>query len=182
MKELIKKFDVSLLQFLYSLRTEYLTDIFLFFTTLGSVLFISIFSVLLGVYLAVRKKIYELIFLGISIGGTYATVYVLKAFIGRARPVADMAYYLENSLSFPSAHAAGAFAFYGCLAILLSLSARELWQKKAIYTILSLTVFIIGLSRMYLGVHYLSDVVGGYLVGATWLLLAHYISKKITAK
>jgi membrane-associated phospholipid phosphatase len=181
MKELIKGVDLSVLRYLYSLRTEYLNNIFLFFTVLGSAAFISVFIAFLGLYLVFRKKIRELIFLAISIGGTYATVYVLKIIIGRARPAYDIAFYIENSLSFPSAHAAIASAFYGSLAFLLLGLTKERWQKKVVLIVSGLLILFIGLSRMYLGVHYLSDVIGGYIVGSVWLCFASYISKKITA-
>jgi len=88
--------------------------------------------------------------------------------VHRPRPL--NAFYIEDSFSFPSGHAAVAVAFYGfCAYILFRLCEQWKWKANAMMIGVSMIAFI-GFSRLYLGVHYLSDVWGGYLIGALWLL------------
>jgi hypothetical protein len=97
-----------------------------------------------------------------------------------ARPRSDLAVYAESSLSFPSGHSAVAAAFYGFLTYLLlreRIGPTLLW----ILTGTSL-VFLIGLSRVYLDEHYLSDVLNGYLVGALWALLGIFLAEWLHAR
>jgi len=97
------------------------------------------------------------------------------SFLGKLafhRPRPELAMYIEHSFSFPSGHATIAVAFYGFAGYLLMRFAPG-WKRKV--NILFATIFIImaiGFSRIYLGVHYISDVWSGYLVGAIWLIIA----------
>ena len=77
-----------------------------------------------------------------------------------------------SSFSFPSGHATAAVAFYGVVFYLLIRNAKRLKSKFALLTTGFVFILIIGFSRMYLGEHYLSDVVGGYLLGFLWLLFS----------
>ncbi|WP_102226260.1 bifunctional DedA family/phosphatase PAP2 family protein [Acidimangrovimonas sediminis] len=102
-----------------------------------------------------------------SIVGNVITVAILKMAFHRARP--DLAYFVETSGSFPSGHAAISVACYGMLAYVA-------WRVRLIGPLVAallalIVAFLIGLSRLYLIEHYLSDVLNGYLVGAMWLLI-----------
>jgi len=78
--------------------------------------------------------------------------------------------YILHSYSFPSGHAMGSLVGYGMLAYLLVISWADRWQVRvAIVSIAALLILAIGVSRLYLGVHYFSDVVGGYAAGVLWL-------------
>lgn len=99
--------------------------------------------------------------------GETATVGILKPLFGRVRP--SIAHFTETSASFPSGHAALAVALFGFLAYAVC-RARLLDARRAV-PLASLLVLSIGFSRMYLGEHYLSDVVNGFLVGAIWLVI-----------
>ena len=93
----------------------------------------------------------------------------------RARP--EFPVYVESSYSFPSGHATVAMALYGFFAYLL-IHQTASWKAKVNFFFATvLIVFIIGFSRLYLGVHYLSDVWSGYLVGALWLVIGITLSK-----
>jgi undecaprenyl-diphosphatase len=94
---------------------------------------------------------------------------ILKQLINRARPVAEHLVSVET-LSYPSGHAMMAMAFYG---ILIYLFWQFPWNKLLKYTItmvLLLLILSIGISRIYLGVHYPSDILGGYAAGFMWVL------------
>jgi len=102
--------------------------------------------------------------------GTEAIIFLVKIWFHRPRPL--LAVFLENTFSFPSGHSAIALAFYGYLAyILLKLFNT---QRLVILISFSLLIAFIGFSRLYLGVHYLSDVLVGYLVGLIVLSLGIY--------
>jgi membrane-associated phospholipid phosphatase len=106
--------------------------------------------------------------------------YFLKIYLARARPMGGLL--IEESFSFPSGHATVAFGVYG---FLLYLSASYFFlRKKRLYFYLSTFIFLliilfIGLSRLYLGVHYATDVLFGYLVGFCGVLLGIYFLKNI---
>ena len=93
------------------------------------------------------------------------------------RPRPDIAYYIEHGFSFPSGHATIAVAFYGFFAYILVRTASS-WSRKVAYGVGALSLIaLIGVSRIYLGVHYVSDVLAGYAVGFLWLLIAVSISE-----
>jgi undecaprenyl-diphosphatase len=94
---------------------------------------------------------------------------VLKMSFARVRPMAYFDYPLPASASFPSGHALYATSFFGGVAVLLSTRVRSLAVRIAIWCIAVLLIGLIGLSRVYLGVHYPSDVLAGYSAGAFWV-------------
>ena len=106
--------------------------------------------------------------------GASATTTWLKAAFARPRP--EFALQHLADFSFPSGHATGAMAFYGFLAWL---AVQSGWLRPGAGRVLgALAVGLIGFSRIYLGVHYLSDVLNGYLVGGLWALAgAHWLSE-----
>lgn len=93
----------------------------------------------------------------------------LKTYFGRARPDAFFDYSLPSSLSFPSGHAFGSVCFYGILAWLIASRVPDKRAKIAIGVSAFVLIFFIGLSRIYLGVHYPSDVLAGYAAGLFWI-------------
>ena len=113
----------------------------------------------------------------IVLGGWIATFtagavldWMLKRVIHRPRPPGALAFLHGESFSFPSGHAMGSVVGYGMLAYLLVRFWATRWKARtSVPTITILVVLAIGLSRLYLGVHYFSDVIGGYAVGLVWL-------------
>ena len=100
--------------------------------------------------------------------GNQTTVSWLKTLFDRPRP--EFAIYRENSAAFPSGHSAASVVVFGFLTYVL---IRERIGRRIVTGVMGLLlVFLVGLSRLYLLEHYLSDVLSGYLVGAVWLALA----------
>jgi len=96
----------------------------------------------------------------------------LKLAVHRPRPVYAARLLPHPTWSFPSGHAMGSLVGYGMLAYLLVLANRGTPSRQRSIVILATSlVLVIGLSRLYLGVHYLSDVVGGYAAGLVWLAM-----------
>jgi undecaprenyl-diphosphatase len=94
---------------------------------------------------------------------------VMKWHFKRARPDLPWAFVHEHSFSFPSGHSVMAIVIYGVIVYKTQNKLRSRWARAALMLGAFLMVAGIGLSRVYLGVHYPSDVAGGYFVGAVWL-------------
>lgn len=162
-------------------RTPAGISLFSYITLLGGTFFIIFSSAVLSFFL------WKLPLSGVSYLRVFwftflsngALGILLKYFIGRDRPLgADI---LEGtSYSFPSGHSLNSFFFYGFIAFLVFRFAKiGLKQKYLASSLLFSLVILIGVSRLYLGVHFLSDVVGGFLVGWFWLNTAIYFMKDI---
>jgi undecaprenyl-diphosphatase len=136
---------------------------------LGSPGFVAAWGLALVALLAVRRR-------PLLVGGWVAAVaggglldVALKAVFHRTRPTWDLPLLTARGWSFPSGHAMGSLVAYGMLAYLLVRDAKGRRPRLAIVVGAVALVLLIGLSRMYLGVHYFSDVVGGYAAGVVWL-------------
>lgn len=158
--------------FVYNfIATHFISDFSLpivkFITNLGSATFIVLLSTLL--LLTIKNKLIGLIiFLNSAICG--ALNQILKIIVQRPRPVG---YRLidENGYSFPSGHSMVSAAFYGFLIYLVYKNVKNKYVKYSIITILILLVLCIGISRIYLGVHYASDVIAGFLISICYLIV-----------
>jgi len=161
------------------LRTEALNQFFLIFTKLGSwemIVFLSI--CVAGLFYFYKKK--DLILpLFLAVLGSGATSLVLKYLVDRPRPLSSLALAVENSPSFPSAHATLILAFFGFLIYCVWKFNWKRYVKIIITLVFCIIMVFIGFSRLYLGVHYLSDVLAGYLVAFPWISMAVYISRYI---
>jgi membrane-associated phospholipid phosphatase len=167
----INQFDDSIIQFFHRIETDSLDVIMFLFTEAGSVWFLAIFSIIIISYLWLKKKDkWSIIFFIVGIGGGGLLTKLLKYYFGRERPSIDETIDAIG-YSFPSGHSMGSLIFYGFLSYLLfrsSLRKRIKWI--ALYTG-GLLIMMIGISRIYLGAHYPSDVIAGYLAGTIWLIL-----------
>jgi undecaprenyl-diphosphatase len=106
----------------------------------------------------------------VTLVGTVVLDLGLKELFARARPQAFFDYYrTPESYSFPSGHALFAVCFFGGLAVLLSHRLRGRFAQILVWTIALVLIVLIGMSRVYLGVHYPTDVIGGFAVGTVWV-------------
>jgi len=138
-------------------------------TFLGNALIISIGTGLLGFWLAKRKNWNNLILLFSAVGGSALLNLVLKNIFQRSRPIFPQAFSIETGFGFPSGHTMISLAFYGIVAyIALTYIKNRNWKVLTIVGALVISV-LIGFSRLYLGVHYLTDVLAGWAAGGLWL-------------
>jgi undecaprenyl-diphosphatase len=126
-----------------------------------------------GVALAVRRRYRLAVYLLVTGLGAMALDPALKTLVGRLRPVVESPVAHAPGNSFPSGHAVGSFVAYGAL-LLVFLPALGRWGRRILVPLTALIVLAIGFSRIGLGVHYLSDVLGGWLLGAAWLGVTGY--------
>lgn len=130
-----------------------------------------------GIVLWRKKRKTELIALGVSTGGSFAINGVLKWLFARPRPAVFPPLTVETTFSFPSGHTMAAVAFYGLLAVFL-----WQWHQRGSAMFSAGWVFIIAFSRIYLGVHYPSDVLGALAVGLLWLIIVVWAHRGLRAQ
>jgi undecaprenyl-diphosphatase len=160
--------DQSVLKFFVGMRVEWLTFVMLTITYLGNAVMVSVLTLLSGLSFYIHKHYTRILPLLISVGGTTLTTYVLKSLVNRPRPWAIV--YPEFTSSFPSYHAAAAVALYGFFLFTIWKHDKH-YIKKSFMIFLFLIIILIGVSRLYLGEHYFSDVWVGYTIGAIWLFI-----------
>jgi undecaprenyl-diphosphatase len=161
--------DVYANPFLHAISSPALDLVMNAITTIGDVPFVSIMFVIAMAYLLYQHLRAEALFLATAILGSIALNGILKVFIQRPRPPLPWAHVLPD-YSFPSGHSMNSLVFY--LAIALIIWTRAKAPAGSIAVIAALLIAIsVGLSRIYLGYHYLSDVVGGFAAGLAWLLV-----------
>jgi membrane-associated phospholipid phosphatase len=140
-------------------------------TQLGSTAVLLAVAALAAGYLARLGRRADAAFLVLAFAGAEALTWSLKALFQRERPNFDDPIATANSFSFPSGHALVSLAVYGALACVVLDGLRSQRARAACVAGAALLVAAIGFSRLYLGVHYLSDVLAGFAVAVAWLLL-----------
>lgn len=164
-----RMFDESVRNFVHGFAAPPLTALMKFFSFVGSPLFLGILGLtVIAVLLYLKHKRADVLF-SITMIGEIALNLAFKLFFGRTRPDAFFDYPLPSSYSFPSGHAFGSLCFFGILAWLAAARVPNKRTKIAIGFAAGLLIFLIGLSRIYLGVHYPSDVIAGYAAGLFWV-------------
>ncbi len=172
--------DQIIANLMVSWRTVVLNEFFTWITYLGKSEVVAVFLITATVILIIYKKIDELIALYLSFFGSLIFIYLGKIAFHRPRP--EVALYLEPSFSFPSGHATIAVSLYGFIGYLLIRFTRDFKIKMNLFFAATILVLLIGISRIYLGEHYLSNVYAGYLLGILWVILAIALLKWISFK
>jgi membrane-associated phospholipid phosphatase len=116
----------------------------------------------------------------ISLGSIWLLTNAIKIIVGRGRPTPDMVevYAISGAKSFPSGHVTSYMALYGFLFYLVYTLMRPSPLRSALLTLLGALTGLVGLSRVYLGAHWASDVFGGYCLGFLWLALTIYFYRR----
>jgi undecaprenyl-diphosphatase len=127
-----------------------------------------------AVALIVHRRHWRAVLAGwaLVVGGGQLVEQLLKHTFHRTRPPGAGRYLVTTSFSYPSGHSMGSMIGYGVLAYLVLLRVRGRWARAAITALAALVMLAVGTSRLVLGVHYFTDVVGGFAVGAMWLALS----------
>lgn len=168
-KEVMGDFDQQITEYILSYRSPTLTKYFVFVTDVGDVkgyLVILIASVILS-FLIFKKWKYVAQITIVLIVATLSNM-MLKRFIDRARPEIEHLVSVKT-LSYPSGHAMSSMAFYGFLIYLIYKINMNRSIKGVLMTFFVFLILSIGISRIYLGVHFPSDVAGGWIAGGIWV-------------
>ena len=150
-------------------RTEWLTDFLRVITWLGSTAVIVPLGVIVGGFFVLRRRRWQpLALLAAAVAGAVGLYNIVKPLIGRPRPPPTIWIGHYSGAAFPSGHAAQSVAFYAMLAIVLG-AGRSPRVKTVLWSAAALVTLAVGGSRIYLGAHWLTDVLGGYALGASWV-------------
>jgi len=161
-------FDKSLLIEIHTFSNPHLDILMLAITYLGNPSSIVILFILSFLLLWWHKDYLEAkIFMLASLGALFLNV-GLKLFFTKNRPQLWEQFIIEKSFSFPSGHAIGSIVLYGFLGYLLANRYPKL--AVIIYSLTSILIIAIGFSRLYLGVHWPTDIMAGYAIGFLWLM------------
>lgn len=173
--DLVVSADMRVANLLFVFRNAELVRVFTWITLLAKWQVIMSSAAILSVIFWLWKKKIYLLPLWITITGSEIFNYLGKLAFHRSRP--DVALYIEDTFSFPSGHSTIAVAFYGFLVYMLFRQIKK-WKYKINTLFFGIVlIFAVGLSRLYLGVHFLSDVWSGYLLGTLWLVIGITISE-----
>lgn len=168
--------DIMLDEFIYSIVSKVinnnLTSIVKFITNIGSSVSVILITILALIVLK-NKKIG--LFLSLNLIVITIFQYILKAIFARLRPI-DINLIEVTGFSFPSGHSLTAMAFFGFIIYLVYNSSLK--YKKVYIIALIILILLIGLSRIYLGVHYPTDVLGGFTFSISYLIIYISLIKK----
>ena len=167
----LASFDHDIAQTLQRHAMPALTLLMLAVTHAHGVIGIGVLGALLCVWFWREKAYYWLVTAMLAIPGGMLLNVVLKHVFMRTRPVSEEALLTLATYSFPSGHTASATLFYGVIAAYLVCAARRMWVRSAIVAAALSMVALVGASRIYLGVHYFSDVLAASVEGCGWLAI-----------
>ena len=178
-KERKEHFDQHAFNFLARTVSDVNTNVMQVFTFLGTHTFLIPANLALVTYfLIIKKHRWYSINVPVVALSSVLLMFLLKLIFHRNRPLTPL---LEaaKGYSFPSGHALMSITFYGLLIFLVWQSGKNIWVKWVLTVLLALLIAFIGISRVYLRVHYASDVLAGFCVGLMWLLLSLWLLRKI---
>lgn len=148
----------------------------------GSALAWQILTAVVAVLVVLRRRWRSALFLVVTVVSSSLMNSAVKVWVGRERPVLTHPFLLEPGASFPSGHSQAAAAGFGALLLLVLPSVSLGWRRVA-WALAGAAVLAIGFSRVGLGVHYPSDVLAGFALGAAWVgLLAVASERRVSAR
>lgn len=165
----VQHFDRLVHDWAVSRRSPASTAFFTLMTTIGDPRSLVIIGLCVAIALLLTKRYRWLLYLVITVAGGGALDWELKRFFARARP--DIAEMLRQAhgYSFPSGHAMGSTVMFGALSYLAFRTVRRWRWKSAVLALAATLILAVATSRVYLGVHWMSDVLAGITAGAMWV-------------
>lgn len=174
-----ENFDFAVFGALESFVSDGMSDFMLGITFLGTHTFlIPANLVLIAYFLFVKKHRWYSIKVPVVALGGVTLMFLLKMLFNRPRPLIPLLREAAG-LSFPSGHAMMSFSFYGLLIYLVWHNVKKGWLRSTAIVFLLFLILLIGFSRIYLRVHYASDVLAGFCVGIIWLVLSLWVTRRI---
>lgn len=178
-------FDLTVTLHIQSLNFSWFDNLMKFVSFLGNVSTVTVLVFLLaffGYLTGNRKAAFMLL---ISTIGGLAISYIFKTLVARSRPdptlVNQIGEFIKSD-SFPSGHVLGAVSFYGFLLYISYTQLKKNIIKQILISISLLAILLMGISRIYLGAHWFSDVLGAYLLGFIWLTFVVFVYQKLKNK
>jgi len=163
-------FDDALRMTVYGVASPRATTVLQAITQLGSPLFLLPMTIVFSLIFLRLRRIRGAILLTATMVGVSLLNWILKSVFQRPRPLPFFGLTVPASYSFPSGHSLAAFCFYGALAALVTARLRSTLWSALVWAGAVVIIVAVGFSRLYLGVHYPSDIIGGYATGFVWVL------------
>jgi len=180
--ETIVSLDMKLENFLVIFRDSFLIKFFLGMTALAeSQMIISLVLSVTAIFWLWKKRFY-ILSLWVAVAGSAVSAYLVKTLINRARPGGNIPVYTEHFFSFPSGHSALIITLLGFLTYCVWRNFKTWRIRVNSFFIAATFILLVGFSRLYLGLHFLSDVLGGYLIGFFWLLWGIALSEWLISR
>ena len=168
----VRRIDLYFIQAIQSKVTESGASVIAVLTDIGGTEAIVILTLIVTVTMFIKKMYTAALWFGLTILiSPGILVHVMKPIIGRERPE-FLRLAAESTHSFPSGHSTASTVFYGLLGLILILSAQKIWQKIVIAVMTFTIILFVMSSRIYLGVHFPTDVLAGFSFGAATVLLS----------
>ncbi|MCI8445550.1 MAG: phosphatase PAP2 family protein [Bacilli bacterium] len=171
-------FDEYIYQALTTIMNERVTNVFKLLTRFGNLEAFVIIG-LITFYLVHSRR--NRLLIVANLGIVFGCNVLLKMAFSRPRPL-DIALIKESGFSFPSGHAMVSVAFYGFLIYLIFQSQQSKWRKIGVSIVLGCIIIGVGISRIYLGVHYASDVIAGASLSLAYVILLTTFARKYDNK
>jgi undecaprenyl-diphosphatase len=171
------QFDSEVRSVVHQHSAAEVTTVMKALTILGSSTLMAPLSVFTLALCYARREFHALKALAATFAGALLLELLLKEAFHRPRPVPFFDLPVPASFSFPSGHALFSFCFFAGIAVILSPRLKRPGAKLALWLVTSVLIFGIGFSRVYLGVHYPSDVLAGYLAGLVWVATVKFVNE-----
>lgn len=165
--QLISNIDTAIYDLIIKLMSTNTTAIMMFISHLGSAVTLITLTI---AFIVILKNKRDAKYIAINLTTVFILNRILKLIVARPRPEI-LRLVAEDGYSFPSGHAMVSMGFYGFLIYLIFKDLKDKRIKYPLIVFLSLLILLIGISRIYLGVHYFTDVVGGFVIAIIYLCL-----------
>ena len=175
------RYDQRLADWLHHRATAPVTDVVRILTWTGNGGFLALVVMAAVLVLLRRNLATDAVFVLFAFAGAEVITFGMKQGFRRDRPFFEDPLATASSFSFPSGHALVSLAVYGSIALVVARHTRSRRLAAAVLAGAAIWILAIGFSRLYLGVHFLSDVLAGYAAGAAWLALL-YVSIEVRGR
>lgn len=177
-----RHFDDATRAAVHQLASPALTNVMRGVSFLGSTVFLTVATILVVLWFALRKwrreaKLFAITMIGASLLNT-----TLKLAFKRPRPVPFFNLLPPESYSFPSGHALASCCFYGAFAAILTARLTRKRTRTVVWVLATTMFLLIGFSRIYLGVHYTTDVIAGFTAALIWILVVRFAEMQMASR
>ena len=167
--------DESFFNVVSSFKNDYLTKFLYVITTIASSIGVIVLLIITFIIFKKRQVLSDFKYVFINVFSGLLLMLIFKNTIRRTRPV--WIWIKESGFSYPSGHTITAVMFYGTLMLLIYKNVRG-FKRYILITLFSMMIFLVGISRIYFGVHYLTDVIASTILGSIVLIISSLFMKK----
>jgi len=177
-----KRFDDATRAAVHAMASPTMTTLAHFLSFIGSAFFLTIAAAAVIVIFALRKWGREAKLFALTMIGASVLNITLKLAFKRARPEPFFNLLPPDSYSFPSGHSLASCCFFAGLAAILSGRVKSRRARTLIWIAASIMFLLIGLSRIYLGVHYPTDVIAGFSAALIWIVVVRFVELQLSRR